>query len=65
MLVPVAKCRQCNQFYWLINELMYMPGRAPRRFKGESVTFVCCDYVQYVVGKEVRYMPLSVVVASA
>jgi hypothetical protein len=26
MLVPVARCRQCYQFYWLINEQMYMPG---------------------------------------
>jgi hypothetical protein len=65
MLVPVARCRQCNQFYWLINEQMYMPGCAPERFRGESVTFICCDYVQYVSGKDVKYMAMSVVIASA
>jgi hypothetical protein len=64
MLVPVARCRQCKQFYWLINERMYMPGLAPRRFKGESVTFVCCEYVQYVVGKDVQYMAMPVVATS-
>jgi hypothetical protein len=65
MLVPVARCRQCNQFHWLINERMYMPGRAPKRFEGESVTFICCDYVQYVVGKKVKYIAMSVVLAAA
>jgi hypothetical protein len=65
MVVPVARCRQCNQFYWLINERMYMPGLAPKRFKGESVTFTCCGSVQYVVGKKVKYMAMSVVLAAA
>ncbi len=55
MLVPVARCRQCNQFYWLINEEMYMPGCSPKRFRGESVTFICCDYVQHAAGKDVKY----------
>jgi hypothetical protein len=44
---------------------MYMPGCAPKRFKGESVTFIFCDYVQYAEGKNVKYVPMSVVVASA
>ena len=65
MVVPVARCRQCNQFYWLINEQIYMPGCAPKRFRGESVTFICCDYVQYAAGKDVKYVAMSVVVASA
>jgi len=65
MLVPVARCRRCSQFYWLISEQMYVPGRAPKRFKGESVTFVCCEYVQYVVGKDVQYVAMSVVATSA
>jgi hypothetical protein len=65
MLVPVARCRQCNQFYWLINEQMYMPGCAPKRFRGESVTFICCDCVQYTAGKDVKYVPMSVVLTSA
>ena len=65
MLVPVAQCRQCDHFYWLINERMYMPGCAPKRFRGESVTFICCDYVQYAAGKDVKYVPMSVVLTSA
>jgi hypothetical protein len=65
MLVPVARCPQCRQFYWLITEHMYMPGDAPKRFKGESVAFICCERMQYVLGKEVKYMAMSVVVASA
>ena len=65
MLVPAARRRQCNQFCWLINEQMYMPGCAPKRFRGESVTFICCDYVQYAAGKDVKYVPMSVVLTSA
>jgi hypothetical protein len=65
MLVPVARCPECRQFYWLITEQMYVPGDAPKRFRGESVTFICCERVQYVVGKEVQDMAISVVGASA
>jgi hypothetical protein len=65
MLVPVAWCRYCNQFHWLIDERMYMPGCAPKRFKGESVTFICGVSVQYVPGKKVKYIAMSVVLTAA
>jgi hypothetical protein len=44
---------------------MYMPGGAPKRFRGESVTFICCDYVQYAEGRKVKYLAMSVAAASA
>ena len=44
---------------------MYMPDCVPKRFRGESVTFICCDYVQYAAGKDVKYVPMSVVLTSA
>ena len=42
-----------------------MPGCAPKRFRGESVTFICCDYVQYAAANDVKYVPMSVALTSA
>jgi len=44
---------------------MYVPGQAPKRFTGESVTFICCDYVQFTAGKDVKYVAMSVVLTPA
>jgi hypothetical protein len=44
---------------------MYLPCFAPKRFEGESVTFICCGSVQYVLGKKVKYIAMSVVLTAS
>lgn len=60
MLVPVVHCPECREPHWLVDEQMYLPGGAPRRFKGQSpVVFPCCNKMQYVSGDRVRYRAMQ------
>jgi hypothetical protein len=60
MMVPIAECRDCKERLWLINEQMYLPEDVPAKFASESSTFVCCHTMQYVLGTDIRFLPVSV-----
>ena len=60
MMVPVTHCRDCKELLWLINEEMYLPETVPAEFGQESSMFVCCQKMQYVLGGEIHYLPMSV-----
>jgi hypothetical protein len=60
MMVPIAHCRDCKESLWLINEQMFSPENVPTKFTRESSTFVCCHSMQYVLGRDIQYLALSV-----